>query len=58
MNSNNPWWLPKGSIRAIFAGAFIGATIYTAIQTEVPQALATLTGVIVTYYFKTREEGK
>jgi len=58
MDKENPLWLPKGSIRALLAASLVGAIVYLAVGSggsEVPGALTTLAGVVVTYYFKTRE---
>jgi len=57
VNEKNPLWLPKRSVRALIAVGLVGATIYLAVSGDgaIPQALTTLTGVVVTYYFKMRE---
>jgi len=57
MDKGNPLWLPKGSIRALLAIGLVSAIVYLAVgaSAEVPGALTTLAGVVVTYYFKTRE---
>jgi len=58
MNKDCPLWMPKGSVRALMALGLIGAVIYFASAHgagDVPAALTTLAGVVVTYYFKTRE---
>ena len=55
MNGENPLWMPKGSVRASIAVGLVASCIYTAITGDVPQILGTLTGVVVAFYFKTRE---
>jgi len=56
MNSNNPLFLPEGSVRAILAFLLIGGTVYATISgintgTEV---LYTLTGGVLAHYFNAR----
>lgn len=49
--------LPKRTVRAILAGALVGAVIYTTIQTgDTPSTLAALAGAAVTFYFHRKEE--
>lgn len=53
--NTEPLWLPKGSIRAIMALGLAGSTIYSVLSGGDPLVLGTLTGVVVAFYFKTRE---
>lgn len=58
MDEKNPLWMPKGSIRALLALGLVSSVVYLAAVSggsEIPGALTTLAGVVVTYYFKTRE---
>jgi len=54
-NNNHPLWLPKGSIRAILAlGVTFGAMGYFFVIRDFPEALVTLVGVVVAFYFGTK----
>jgi len=57
MDEKQPWFLPKNSIRALLAASLVGSTIYMGISKgSVPEVIGVLTGMAVTWYFKTREE--
>ena len=58
MNSNNPLFLPEGSVRAILAIMLIGGTLYATLVATATQGasevLFTLTGGVLAHYFNAR----
>jgi len=58
MNSNNPLFLPEGSVRAILAIMLIGGTLYATLVGTATQGasevLFTLTGGVLAHYFNAR----
>jgi len=55
-DSTKPLGLPAGSIRAIIALSVIGLTAYSYLNGINSEALAALSGAIITFYFKTRTD--
>ena len=56
--NKTPLWLPEGSIRAIIALLFVGATIVLyGVQGAVPEGLIALDGAVVAWYFKKSDPG-
>lgn len=54
LNAENPLWMPKGSVRALLALMFTGATIYGWLTgAEIKEILA-VTAFILGFYFKAR----
>lgn len=54
--NDRPLWLPAGSVRAIIALLITGVICYGAVVQlaagkEIPEAVAALAGMIITYYF-------
>lgn len=55
MNTKEPLFLPRGSIRALLALIVTGTSMFLfATQTAIPGELLTLNGVVLTYYFVQR----
>ncbi len=51
-----PLGLPRGSVRAIIAIIIISGCVLAYVSKgDIPQGLSTLLGVVVTFYFKQRE---
>jgi len=58
VDSQNPLWLPQGSVRALLALALIGATIASAFaRPEIAPGLLILATVVVKDYFEARKNG-
>lgn len=58
VESQNPLWLPQGSVRALLALTLIGATIASAfVRPEIAAGLLTLATVVVKDYFEARKNG-
>lgn len=55
-----PLWLPKGSVRSILALMYSASFVLACFISTVPKegliALGGLVGVVVTHYFRSREE--
>ena len=59
MDSSNPLWMPKGSIRSIIALALVAASIASAfVHPEITPGLLTLATVVVKDYFEQRKNGQ
>lgn len=57
--TSTPLYLPEGSIRAIIALSLIFSFIYLCItETTLPESLIATVGVIATFYFEQRRNGK
>ncbi len=54
--SENPVWMPIGSIRAILAMSIVGAFIYVCITTGNTEALAAIAVMVSKDYFQSREQ--
>ena len=54
--SENPIWMPIGSIRAILAMSIVGAFIYVCITTGNTEALAAIAVMVSKDYFQSREQ--
>ena len=54
--SENPVWMPIGSIRAILAMSIVGAFIYVCITTGNTEALAAIAVMVSKDYFQSREK--
>lgn len=56
--NRNPLWLPEGSVRAIMAIGLTGAVIALAVLgREPPDALTTVAGMVLGYYFGVKKGG-
>lgn len=51
LSKENAWYLPKGSIRALLAGALTLSIVYLCIKTSNVEVLAGLAGAAIGYYF-------
>ena len=52
---SEPIGLPRGTVCALIAIAFVGVTVFLfATAQVVPVELLTLTGIVVTFYYTTR----
>jgi len=55
MASEHPFFLPKGSIRALLAVILVaGSLVCVIMEIQNAEAIHTLTGVAVTHYFNAR----
>ena len=55
MKASEPLGLPRGTVRALIAIAFVGASVFLFVTGKtVPVELLTLTGIVVTFYYTTR----
>lgn len=56
--SENPLWMPAGSMRAILAASIVSAFIYVCITTGNSEALAAIAVMVVKDYFQSRENAE
>ena len=57
--TEEPLWLPKGSVRAIVALGLTGGAIYSLVTgNNVPEWYITAVGSVIGYYFATRQTEK
>ena len=56
--SENPLWLPAGSVRAVLAASIVGAFIYVCITTGNTEALAAIAVMVSKDYFQSRDKAE
>jgi len=56
--SENPLWLPPGSVRAVLAASIVGAFIWVCVTTGNTEALAAIAVMVSKDYFQSREQSE